>query len=483
MDVAALVDELTTICGPEGVVSDATARRTYESDGLLQYKVQPGAVVLPTTTEQVSGVVALCHRHQIPWVARGSGTGLSGGAVPVPDGVLIVLSRMRRILEVDLVNQRVVLEPGVTNKEISQAVSPTHFYPPDPSSQIVCSIGGNIAENSGGLHCFKYGFTTNYVTGLEIVMPDGRVVELGGKELDAPGYDLVGAFVGSEGTLGIATRMTLRVIPVPQTVRTLIAYFEGVGPAGQTVSDIVADGALPGAIEMMDNAAIKACEDATHIGMPVDAGAALIVELDGPEAECEARFAGVVKNCERNGATDVVVAANEAERELIWKARKAAFAAMGRIAPNYYVQDGVIPRTRLGEVLERIASLGREFDLVVANVFHAGDGNLHPLVCYDGSVKGEAERAEECAGLILQACLDAGGSITGEHGVGIDKKRYMTQMFSDDDLSVFQRLRCAFDPEQRANPGKVMPTPRLCGEVPGPYRRHPLEVAGIAERV
>jgi glycolate oxidase len=478
-----LVDELTAICGSDGVVSDPLARKTFESDGLLQYKVQPGAVALPTTTEQVSAVVRLCHNNQIPWVARGSGTGLSGGAVPVGDGVLIVLSRMRKILEVDLSNQRIVVEPGVINREISDAVGPSHFYPPDPSSQVVCSIGGNIAENSGGLHCFKYGFTTNYVTGLEIVMPDGTVVELGGKELDAPGYDLTGVFVGSEGTLGIATRITLRVIPVPETVRTLIAYFREVGPAGRTVSDIVAAGATPGAIEMMDNAAIRACEEATHAGMPVDAGAALIVEIDGPRAECDERFSSVVKACEDNGATDVRVAADDEERELIWKARKAAFASMGRIAPNYYVQDGVIPRTRLGEVLERIAALGREYDLVVANVFHAGDGNLHPLVCYDGSVEGEAERAEECAGLILKACLDAGGSITGEHGVGIDKKRYMKDMFSDEDLATFQRLRCAFDPLQRANPGKVMPTPRLCGEVPGPYRRHPLEVAGIAERL
>ena len=483
MKVNNLVDELTAICGSDGVVSDPLARKTYESDGLLQYKVQPGAVALPTTTEQVSAVVRLCHNNQIPWVARGSGTGLSGGAVPVGDGVLIVLSRMRKILEVDLSNQRIVVEPGVINREISDAVGPSHFYPPDPSSQVVCSIGGNIAENSGGLHCFKYGFTTNYVTGLEIVMPDGTVVELGGKELDAPGYDLIGAFVGSEGTLGIATRITLRVIPVPETVRTLIAYFQEVGPAGRTVSDIVAAGATPGAIEMMDNAAIRACEEATHAGMPVDAGAALIVEIDGPRAECDERFSSVVKACEDNGATDVRVAADDEERELIWKARKAAFASMGRIAPNYYVQDGVIPRTRLGEVLERIAALGREYDLVVANVFHAGDGNLHPLVCYDGSVEGEAERAEECAGLILKACLDAGGSITGEHGVGIDKKRYMKDMFSDEDLATFQRLRCAFDPLQRANPGKVMPTPRLCGEVPGPYRRHPLEVAGIAERL
>lgn len=483
MKVNNLVDELTAICGSDGVVSDPLARKTFESDGLLQYKVQPGAVALPTTTEQVSAVVRLCHNNQIPWVARGSGTGLSGGAVPVGDGVLIVLSRMRKILEVDLSNQRIVVEPGVINREISDAVGPSHFYPPDPSSQVVCSIGGNIAENSGGLHCFKYGFTTNYVTGLEIVMPDGTVVELGGKELDAPGYDLTGVFVGSEGTLGIATRITLRVIPVPETVRTLIAYFREVGPAGRTVSDIVAAGATPGAIEMMDNAAIRACEEATHAGMPVDAGAALIVEIDGPRAECDERFSSVVKACEDNGATDVRVAADDEERELIWKARKAAFASMGRIAPNYYVQDGVIPRTRLGEVLERIAALGREYDLVVANVFHAGDGNLHPLVCYDGSVEGEAERAEECAGLILKACLDAGGSITGEHGVGIDKKRYMKDMFSDEDLATFQRLRCAFDPLQRANPGKVMPTPRLCGEVPGPYRRHPLEVAGIAERL
>jgi glycolate oxidase len=478
-----LSPELEAICGADGVVSDHVARRTYESDGLLQYKVQPGAVVLPTTTEQVSKVIGLCHRNDIPWVARGSGTGLSGGAIPVEDGVLIVTSRMRRILEVDLVNQRVVAEPGVINREISAAVGPTHFYPPDPSSQVVCSIGGNIAENSGGLHCFKYGFTTNYVTGLEIVLPDGSVVELGGKELDAPGYDLIGAFVGSEGTLGLATRITLRIIPVPETVRTLIAYFDGVGPAGQTVSGIVAEGAVPGAIEMMDNAAIRACEASTHAGMPIDAGAALIVELDGPKPECEARFDGVVDICHRNGATDVHVAANEDERQLIWKARKAAFAAMGRIAPNYYVQDGVIPRTRLGEVLERIAALGLEYDLVVANVFHAGDGNLHPLVCYDGTKPGEAQRAEECAGLILRACLDAGGSITGEHGVGIDKKRFMGDMFSEDDLATFQRLRCSFDPLQRANPGKVMPTPRLCGEVPGPYRRHPLETAGIAERL
>jgi glycolate oxidase len=363
---------------------------------------------------------------------------------------------------------------------VSQAVAPTHFFPPDPSSQIVCTIGGNVAENSGGAHCFKYGFTTNYVSGLEVVLPDGTEVKLGGPELDQPGYDLVGAFVGSEGTLGIATRIWLRVIPKPEAVRTLVAFFGSTVQAGEVVSRIVAEGIVPGAIEMMDNLSIRAAEGATNAGYPVDAGAALVVELDGSEAECETRFEHVKELC--GEADSVRVAQDEEERELIWRARKAAFAAMGRIAPNYYVQDSVIPRTRLAEVLGRIEELAAEHDLKVANVFHAGDGNLHPLVCYDGSKPGEAERAEELAGLIVQTCVDAGGSITGEHGVGVDKKRYMPSMFDEPDLATFQRLRCAFDPDGRANPGKVMPTPRLCGEVPGPYRRHPLEQAGLAER-
>jgi glycolate oxidase len=476
------IEALQEICGEERVLTHPHAVRTYESDGLLQYRGTPRAVVLPDSAAEVRGIVRLCFEASIPWVARGSGTGLSGGAVPVEEGVLIVLSRMRRILEVDLANQRIVVEPGVTNLQVSEAVAPTHFYPPDPSSQIVCSIGGNIAENSGGAHCFKYGFTTNYVTGLEIVLADGEVVQLGGKELDRPGYDLAGAFVGSEGTLGVATKITLRVVPVPEATRTLVAYYESTDHAGQTVSDIVAGGIIPGAIEMMDTLSIKACEEATHAGYPTDAGAALIVELDGPKAECDARFDEIVALCEQNGSTGIRIAEDAAERQLIWKARKAAFAAMGRVAPNYYVQDGVIPRTNLGEVLRRIDQLSSEFGMPVANVFHAGDGNLHPLVCFDGSKAGEAQKAEELAGEILSACVDAGGSITGEHGVGIDKKRYMTKMFSEADLDAFQRLRCAFDPDGLANPGKVMPTPRLCGEVPGTYRRHPLEQAGVAER-
>ena len=394
--------------------------------------------------------------------------------------MLIVLARMRRILSVALEDLRVVVEPGVTNLAVSRAVAPTHFYPPDPSSQIVCSIGGNVAENSGGAHCFKYGFTTNYVTGLEVVLSNGEVVQL---DRDAPGYDLLGAFVGSEGTLGVATRITLRVTPVPEHVRTLVAFFDDTAQAGEAVTAIVSAGIVPGAIEMMDRLSIAAAEAATNAGYRLDAGAALIVELDGPRIECEARFEQVTALCAASGGRHIRIAATASERELIWKARRAAFAAMGRIAPSYFVQDGVIPRTRLAEVLRRIEELSDEYGLQVANVFHAGDGNLHPLVCYDSASPGEAARAEELAGQIVHECVAAGGSITGEHGVGVDKKAHMPAMFDPPDLATFDRLRCAFDPDGLANPGKVFPTPRLCGEVPGPYRQHPLEKAGLAERL
>jgi len=474
-----LIARLREACGDEHVLTDHHQLRTYESDGLLQYRELPRAAVLPGTGDEVAAVVRACHEAGVPWVARGSGSGLSGGALPIAEGVLIVLSRLRRILEVDLDNQRVVCEPGVTNLAISAAVGPSHFFPPDPSSQVVCSIGGNVAENSGGAHCFKYGFTTNYVTGLEVVLPDGAVVQLGGKELDRPGYDLHGVFVGSEGTLGIATKIVVRVVPAPESVRTLVAFFETPGHAGHAVSAIVSAGVVPGAIEMMDRLTIDASEQMAHAGWPQDAGAALLVELDGPERECDALFEEVRRLCDETGATGVVVARDGAQRDVFWKMRKAAFPAMGRISPRYYVQDSVIPRTRLPEVLDRIDELAREYGLRVGNVFHAGDGNLHPLVCY---AEGEAERAEELAGEIVLACVQAGGSITGEHGVGVDKKRYMPQMFDEPDLAAFQKLRCAFDPGGLANPGKVMPTPRLCGEVPGPYRQHPLEAAGLAER-
>jgi glycolate oxidase len=476
----ALLERLRAICGGEHVLTESIQLRTYESDGLLQYRVTPGAVVLPASAGEVRDVVRACSDAGVPWVARGAGSGLSGGALPVQEGVLIAVTRMRRVLEVDLDNGRIVVEPGVTNTEVGLAVGPTHFYPPDPSSQIVCSIGGNVAENSGGAHCFKYGFTTNYVTGLEVVLADGQVVTLGGKEVDVPGYDLVGAFVGSEGTLGICTKITLRVVPKPETVKTMVAFFDTTSEAGETVSEIVSGGVVPGAIEMMDTLTIQAAEQAVGAGFPTDAGAALIVELDGSIAECEACFDDVVAICERNGATSIRIAEDDAERALIWRTRKAAFAAMGRLAPNYYVQDGVIPRTKLPEVLARIAALSDEYGMRVGNVFHAGDGNLHPLVLYDGEE--QAERAEELSGKILEACVEAGGSITGEHGVGVDKKHHMPRMFDEPDLAAFQHLRCAFDPRGLANPGKVMPTPRLCGEVPGPYRRHPLERDGIAER-
>jgi glycolate oxidase len=477
-----LIDDLRRACGDEHVLVDHHQLRTYESDGLLQYAQLPRAAVLPGSAEEVAAVVRACHEAGVPWVARGSGSGLSGGALPIEEGVLIVLTRMRRILEVDLDNQRVVCEPGVTNVAISAAVGPSHFYPPDPSSQIVCSIGGNVAENSGGAHCFKYGFTTNYVTGLEVVLPDGTLVELGGKELDRPGYDLCGVFVGSEGTLGVATKITVRVVPSPEATRTLVAFFDSPHEAGRAVSDVVSAGVVPGAIEMMDNLSIRASEEMGHAGWPIEAGAALLVELDGPEDECDARFGEMSRICEAAGSWEIRVARDEPERQLFWKMRKAAFPAMGRISPHYYVQDSVVPRTRLSEVLERIEELSREYDLKVANVFHAGDGNLHPLVCYDGNVDGEAQRAEELAGEIVVACVQAGGSITGEHGVGVDKKRYMPKMFAEQDLEAFQKLRCAFDPGGLANPGKVMPTPRLCGEVPGPWREHPLEAAGLADR-
>jgi glycolate oxidase len=474
-----LVRRLQEIAGPEHVLTQRDELATYRSDGLLHYRELPGIAVLPETAAQVRDIVAACFEAQVPWVARGAGTGLSGGALPVADGVLIVLSRMRRILEVDLEDGRVVVEPGVTNLAISRAVAPTHFYPPDPSSQIVCSIGGNIAENSGGAHCFKYGFTTNYVTGLRVVLTDGTEVVL---ERDMPGYDLLGAFVGSEGTLGVATEITLRVVPAPESTRTMLAFFDDTGSAGDAVSAIVDAGIVPGAIEMMDRLSIEAAEKATGAGYRLDAGAALLIELDGPREQCLAGLERLTALCGEAGALDVRLAQTEAERDLIWRTRKAAFAAMGRIAPAYYVQDGVIPRTRLAEVLRQIDSLAEEYGMRVANVFHAGDGNLHPLVCYDSSKEGEAARAEELSGLIVKACVDAGGSITGEHGVGFDKKGYMPSMFSEPDLDAFQRLRCAFDPHGLANPGKVMPTPRLCGEVPGPYREHPLERAGIAER-
>jgi glycolate oxidase len=479
----ALLERLRAVVGDDGMITAPAALQTYACDGLTGRRVSPAAVVLPITTAEVAEAVRACAEARVPFVARGAGTGLSGGALPVADGVVIGLSRMRSILDIDLENHQVTVQPGVTNLEVSKAVRPLgYFYAPDPSSQQVCTIGGNVAENSGGAHCLKYGFTTHHVLGATFVTADGRVARLGGKVRDAGGYDLLGVVIGSEGTLGIVTEVVLRIVRVPESTETVLAAFATMGDAGEAVSRIIAAGITPAAIEMMDRLAIQACEEIVHAGYP-DCGAALIVELDGPAVESAAFLRDVLDICASSGATETRVAASDAERALIWKARKAAFASMGRISPNYYVQDGVIPRTRLRDVLEEISALSATYGLRVANVFHAGDGNLHPLVLYDNADPGAGERALQVAGLILDACITAGGSITGEHGVGSDKACYMPKMFSPGSISVMGRVRDAFDPRDLCNPGKALPTPRLCGEVPGMYRPHAIEMAGLAERL
>jgi glycolate oxidase len=476
------LDALGSIVGPHGLLTDPAHLLAYESDALMHLRETPGAVVLPASRAEVQGIVSLCHRERVPFVARGHGTGLSGGALPIADGVLIGLSRMNRVLEIDVPNMRVTVEPGVTNLEITRQVADSGcYYAPDPSSQIVCSIGGNIAENSGGAHCLKYGFTVHHVLAVEAVLPDGSLLSAGGAALDAPGLDLLAALIGSEGTLAVVTQATLRLSRRPEAVVTLLAGFDSIDAAGQAVSAIIGEGIVPAAVEIMDRLTIEAAEAAVSAGFPV-VDAVLIVELDGPRAEVDELFAAVEGLAARAGATTLQAARDVAARERIWKGRKAAFAAMGRVSPNYYVQDGVVPRTRLPEVLRRIRALERRSGLRIGNVFHAGDGNLHPLICYDAAVPGQARHAEEVAAEILTYCLDAGGALTGEHGIGADKKAHMPKMFSADDLDVMQRLRCAFDPHGICNPGKVLPTPRLCGEVPGPYRQHPLERDGVAER-
>jgi glycolate oxidase len=484
MTINRLRREFEDLLGPDGVISEGPQLRTYECDGLTGYRVRPALVVLPTTTAQVAEVVRACHRDRVPFVARGSGTGLSGGALPHADGVLIVLARMRSILHIDIANRYLVAEPGVTNAAISAAVAAHDlYYAPDPSSQIVCTIGGNVAENSGGVHCLKYGFTTNHVLGMEFVTADGEIVELGGPVADTPGYDLRGVVVGSEGTLGIATKVVVRLLRRPEAVQTLLADFDTPRAAGDAVAAITSAGIIPAGMEMMDRLAIQACEEDAKVGLNLECGAVLVVELDGPRAEVEARFVEVQEHCRQAGALNIRIAQDAAERALIWRGRKAAFAAMGRLSRDYFVQDGVIPRTRLGEVLERIDEMSRETGYRVANVFHAGDGNLHPLVLYDGRNPGEADEAEALSIRIVELCVESGGSITGEHGVGADKACSMPKMFGEDDLAVMQRVRAALDPAGLCNPGKLFPTPRLCGERPGPYRPHPLEEAGIAERM
>ena len=479
------VGDLRAALGDEFVITEPERLATYDCDGLTGWRAQPACVALPGSTEEVQTVLRLCARDGVPFVARGAGTGLSGGALPVADGIVVSVARMNRILRVDVDSERVAVQPGVANLDVTRAVAAHgYFYAPDPSSQQVCTIGGNVAENAGGAHCLKHGFTVNHVTGAKVVLPDGELLELGGDAIDGDdGPDLLGVIVGSEGTLGIAVEVTLRVVRQPETVVTQLAAFRTVDAAGDAVSRIVAAGILPGAMEIMDRFTIQAAEEAYRPGYPEGAGAVLLVELDGVAVQVDDDTAAVDAICRAAGAFEIRTASDADERETLWRGRKGAFAAMGRVSPDYYVQDGVVPRTKLPEVLRRIEELSHEHGLRVGNVFHAGDGNLHPLVLYDAAVDGDYERAKTLADAILAACVDAGGSLTGEHGIGVDKACAMPSMFSERDLDVFERVRRAFDPDGIANPGKVTPTPRLCGEVPGPYRPHALERLGLAERL
>lgn len=457
---------LSQIVPGEGVIVDEHGLRAYESDGLTAYRQPPLLVVLPETTDQVSRILAWCHAHGVKVVPRGSGTSLSGGALPLADAVLLGLGKFKRILDIDYEDRLVVAQPGVTNLAITQAVQEQGFYyAPDPSSQIACSIGGNVAENSGGVHCLKYGLTTNNVVGCELVLMDGQVVRLGGRHSDPAGLDLLGVIVGSEGLLGVVTEVTVRILPKPETARALLIGFSTVEGAGRCVAEIIAAGIIPAGMEMMDRKTIHAAEAFVGVGYPLDVEALLIVELDGPYAECDHLIGEVDAIALTNGAVSVRASRDEMERNAFWAGRKAAFPAVGRLAPDYYCMDGTIPRRRLPEVLERMEVFSRHYGLEVANVFHAGDGNLHPLILYDANVPGELEKAEEFGNDILRLCVEVGGVLTGEHGVGVEKRDLMPVMFSETDLMHQQRVKCAFDPELLLNPGKMFPQLHRCAEL------------------
>jgi len=475
--------ELGAIVGASNCIGDPGELRTYECDGLTGTRVRPRFVVLPSTTEETAAVVRVARRYGLPIVPRGSGTGLSGGALPVEGCLVVGLSRMNQILAIDLENRRMRVQPGVINLDVSRAIAGDgYYYAPDPSSQSICSIGGNIAENSGGAHCLKYGFTVNHVVAATLVTAEGEIVEVGSAAADPLGYDLMAVLVGSEGLVGIVTEAVVRILRTPEATRTFFATFPSTDEAGACVSGIVAAGIVPAAVEMMDRLAIEAIVKATGVDWPLDVGAALLIDVDGTEAEAEDTAAAAVAIAHSAGALEVRTPRDARERLLMWKGRKSAFAAVGRISPNYYVQDGVIPRSEIGPVLREIAEAGARAGLRVANVFHAGDGNLHPLVLFDARVPGEDHAAEQVAGEILKICVRHGGSITGEHGVGADKAAYMGEIFNEADLETMNYVRCAFDPSITFNPGKVFPTPRLCGDRPGTYVAHDSEIAGTAGR-
>src|SRR5579859_3136092 len=463
---AEIVAALRAIVPGEGVVDSAAEMQAYESDGLTAYRQPPMVVVLPDTTEQVSQVLKYCFEQGIKVVPRGSGTSLSGGALPLADAVLLGLGKFKRIREIDFDNRAVVTEPGVTNLAISQAVAHAGFYyAPDPSSQIACSIGGNVAENSGGVHCLKYGMTTNNVLGCEIVLISGEVLRIGGKSAESGGYDLMGIITGSEGLLGVITEVTVRILQKPETARALMVGFAEVEAAGECVARIIGAGIIPGGMEMMDRPAIHAAEAFVQAGYPLDVEALLIVELDGPAAEVDHLLHRVEALARDNRAQSIRISRNEGERLAFWAGRKAAFPAVGRISPDYYCMDGTIPRARLAEVLARMRVLSEQYGLRVANVFHAGDGNLHPLILYDANKPGELESAEAFGSDILRLCVEVGGVLTGEHGVGVEKRDLMGEMFSETDLAAQQRLKCAFDPDLLLNPGKVFPRLHRCAEL------------------
>ena len=460
-----LIHELRTIVGDRYVLIEKEDVIVYEQDGSI-FQVMPEIVALPSDVEQVSAVVKLAKQANVPIVPRGSGTGLAGGAVPAEGGIVLSLARLNRILNIDLENRIAVVEPGVINVDVTKAVAKDGlFYAPDPSSQAACSIGGNVANNSGGPHTLAYGVTTNHVLGVEVVLDDGQIAWLGGEVPDMPGYDLCGIFVGSEGTMGIVTKAIVRLMKTRESVRTLLAIFDEMDAATQTVVDITGAGIIPAALEMMDRTTIEAVERGAPVGFPRDAEAVLLVEVEGL-AEQTLRAMNVVREiCQRNRAREVRVAKDEAERQRLWKGRKGAFGAMGALAPNYYVQDGVVPRSKLPEIMKRIAEISKQFNLRIANVFHAGDGNLHPNILFDMRAPGELDRVIEAGAATLRACIELGGSITGEHGVGLEKKAYIGLLFNEVDLEAMTRVRRAFDPDGRFNPAKLFPTPASCGEV------------------
>ncbi|MCX8281206.1 FAD-binding protein [Phyllobacterium sp. 0TCS1.6C] len=463
---AAIVAALRDIVPGEGVVDAVNEMRAFESDALTAYRQLPLVVVLPQTVAQVSRILKYCHDNNVKVVPRGSGTSLSGGALPLEDGVLLVMSRFNRILEIDYPNRAAIVQPGVTNLGITRAVEHEGFYyAPDPSSQIACSIGGNIAENSGGVHCLKYGLTANNVLGLEMVLMNGEIIRLGGKHLDSEGYDLLGLVTGSEGLLGVVTEVTVRILQKPATARALMVGFPTSEEAGRCVADIIAAGIIPGGMEMMDRPAIHAAEDYVHAGYPLDVEALLIIELDGPAVEVDHLITMVEAIGRDNGATTCIVSQSEEQRMAFWAGRKAAFPAVGRISPDYLCMDGTIPRKALPGVLAGMRALSEQYGLRVANVFHAGDGNLHPLILYDANIPEELAKAEDFGADILRLCVKVGGVLTGEHGVGIEKRDLMPEMFNETDLNQQIRVKCAFDDRHLLNPGKVFPQLHRCAEL------------------